>query len=172
VLTPQQLHEYKTLRDTIRERGTARVWVVLAGFTAWAGILLGTVSVIPAPVATVLPLLILAISFEIVFALHTGVERIGRYIQVFLEDESGWEHTAMALPGSGSDPLFANFFRIAAILNLVPVAFARAVPVEWVFVGVIHGLFIARVAMAGRRARGQRAQDLECFQRLKSGTSG
>ena len=124
----------------------------------------------PMPVATVLPLLILATTFEIAFALHTGVERIGRYIQVFLEDGSGWEHTAMALPArsvGGVDPLFANYFRIGAILNFVPAAFARPVPVEWVFVGAIHLLFIVRVAVARRQAGRQRAIDLEHFQRLK-----
>ena len=47
-----------------------------------------------------LPLLALAGVFEAVFALHTGVERVGRYIQVFYEsetpDSSNWEYTAMA----------------------------------------------------------------------------
>ena len=58
------------------------------------------------PIAALLPLLVLAGVFEAVFALHTGVERIGRYIQVFFEapGERAWEHTAMAFgrafPGS------------------------------------------------------------------------
>ena len=117
-LTPRELEEYKALRDTIRERGTTRVWVVLAGLAAWGGLVLATAAVMPMPVATILPLLILATTFEIAFALHTGVERVGRYIQVFLEDGSGWEHAAMALsdsPGGGVDPLFANYFRIGEI---------------------------------------------------------
>lgn len=168
-LTPRELEEYKALRKTIRQRGTARVWVVLAGLTAWGSLVLATAAVMPMPVATVLPLLILATTFEIVFALHTGVERIGRYIQVFLEDGSGWEHTAMTLPTSRGkvDPLFANYFRIGAILNVVPAATARAVPVEWAFVGAIHLLFIVRVALARRQAGRQRASDLEHFQKLK-----
>ena len=58
-------------------------------------LVLATAALMPLPVATILPLLFLATAFEIVFALHTGVERIGRYIQVFFEDGSGWEHTAM-----------------------------------------------------------------------------
>jgi hypothetical protein len=41
------------------------------------------------------------------------------------------------------------------------------VPVEWVFVGAIHLLFIARVALARRQARRQRAIDLEHFEKLK-----
>lgn len=168
-LTPRELQEYKTLRDTIRERGTARVWLVLAGFAAWGSLVLATATLMPLPVATVLPLLILAVTFEIVFALHTGVERIGRYIQVFFEEASGWEHTAMSLPGGGTDPLFANFFRIGAILNFVPAAFARPMPVEWAFVGAIHVLFIVRVAVARRQAGRQRKTDLERFQEIKAG---
>jgi hypothetical protein len=182
-LTPRELEEYRTLRDTIRERGTARVWVVLAGLTAWAALVLATAATLSVPVATILPLIILAATFEIVFALHTGVERIGRYIQVFFEEDltdsasplagpdvrppARWEHAAMGLPASGLDPLFANFFRIAAILNLVPAAFARPMPVEWIFVGAIHLLFILRVAFARRHAGRQRVLDLEHFQRLK-----
>jgi hypothetical protein len=168
-LTPRELEEFRTLRDTIRERGTTRIWVVLIGFSVWGGLVLATAAAMPIPVATVLPLLILATAFEIVFALHTGVERVGRYIQVFMEDGSGWEHAAMKLPASGVDPLFANHFRIGAILNFVPAAFARPVPAEWAVVGAIHLLFILRVAMARRRASRQRALDLEHFERMKSG---
>lgn len=170
-LTPRELAEYKVLRDTIRERGTVRVWVVVAGFAVWGALVLATAASMPIPVATILPLLMLATAFESVFALHTGVERIGRYIQVFLEDGTGWEHVAMSLPGSGPgsiDPLFANYFRIAAILNFVPAAFARPVPIEWGFVGTIHLLFIVRVAIAHRQAGRQRAIDLAHFQRLKT----
>ena len=77
----------------------------------------------------------------------------------------------MALPArsvGGVDPLFANYFRIGAILNFVPAAFARPVPVEWVFVGAIHLLFIARVAVARRQASRQRAIDLEHFQKTET----
>ena len=88
--------EYRALRDTIRERGTTRVWIVLAGLSAWAALAIGTFALAPFPAATVLPLLVLAAAFEIVFALHTGVERIGRYLQVFHEEASGWEHAAMS----------------------------------------------------------------------------
>jgi hypothetical protein len=173
MLTPREVEEYKALRETIRERGTTRVWVVFAGIGGWGALVLATAAVMPLPVATILPLLFLATTFEIVFALHTGVERIGRYIQVFFEDRSGWEHTAMALgqslPRSGVDPLFANYFRIAGILNFVPAAFARPMPVEWGFVALIHLLFIVRVAIARRQASRQRAADLERFQQIKDG---
>ena len=51
------------------------------------------------PVATLLPLLVLAVVFEAIFAIHTGVERVGRYLQVYFEapDETArWENVAMA----------------------------------------------------------------------------
>jgi hypothetical protein len=172
MLTPREVEEYKALRDTIRERGTTRFWVVVAGMAGWGALALATAEILALPAASVLPLLFLATAFEVVFALHAGVERIGRYIQVFFEEEgSGWEHTAMALgqtnPGGGTDPLFANHFRIAAVLNFVPAAFARPMPVELGLVGVIHVLFIARVALARRQAAGQRNADLERFRAIR-----
>ena len=170
-MTPSDLEEYRALRDTIRERGTTRVWIVLVGLSAWAALAVTTFALAPFPAATVLPLLVLAAAFEIVFALHTGVERIGRYLQVFHEEGSGWEHTAMAFaqefPAGGGDALFANFFRIAAILNVVPAALSRPLPVELAFVGIVHALFVARVEAARRQAGRQRALDLERFQQLK-----
>ena len=45
-LTPRELEEYRALRDTIRERGTTRVWIVLAGLVAWAGLVLATAAVL------------------------------------------------------------------------------------------------------------------------------
>ena len=42
----------------------------------------------PGPV-TLVPLLVSAATFEINFFVHTGVERIGRYIQVFYEERDG-----------------------------------------------------------------------------------
>ena len=45
--------------------------------------------------STLVPLLILVAGFEAIFALHVNVERIGRYLQVFHEDDDGWEQVAM-----------------------------------------------------------------------------
>jgi hypothetical protein len=66
----------------------------------------------------------LAAGFEAVFALHVGVERIGRYLQVFHEDAGGppaWERHAMAFgpPSAGGrvDPLFSGLFAAAAVLT-------------------------------------------------------
>ena len=35
-MTPREVQEYTALRATIRERGTARIWVFLALLVAWA----------------------------------------------------------------------------------------------------------------------------------------
>lgn len=177
-MTPRDLEEYKALRETIRERGTARVWIALAGLTAWAGLTIATAALATLPVATLLPLLILATAFEVVFSLHTGVERIGRYIQVFFEEEAdsrGWEHVVMAYGGTfgggtfggRSDPIFANMFLIAAVLNFIPAVFANPMPIEWGVVGSIHLFFIGRVVLARRQAARQRTIDLDRFRQLK-----
>jgi hypothetical protein len=171
-MTPRELEEYKALRATIRERGTTRVWVALAGFLGWAATATATAGLVAPPIATFVPLLVLAVTFEIVFSLHTSVERIGRYIQVFFEGaEPGWEQRIMAfgssgrMPGAG-DPLLAAYFWTAALFNIVPALIVGPLPVEWAAVGIGHVLFIARVALARRQAIGQRAKELERFQSL------
>jgi hypothetical protein len=172
----RELEEYRALRDTIRERGTARVWIFVIGFGIWGGLVMATVSIAALPEATLLPLLALAAVFEAVFALHTGVERVGRYIQVFYEAEASgllnWEHTAMAFgrafPSATVDPLFARFFWIATIFNFIPAVLAGAVLYEWVGIGLAHVLFIVRVVIAERHAAHQRATDLDHFLKLKS----
>jgi hypothetical protein len=174
-MTPRELEEYRALRATIRERGTARVWIFVVGFGMWGGLVMATVAIASLPEATLLPLLTLAAVFEAVFALHTGIERVGRYIQVFYEsetpDSSNWEYTAMAFgrafSGSASDPLFGRFFWIATLLNFIPALLAGAVRVEWTVIGLAHLVFIARVAVAERHAARQRAVDLDHFQKLK-----
>src|SRR5580765_7985942 len=96
---PERAHEeYTALRATIRERGTARVCLFTAGIVAWAALTVATAALASTPVATLLPLLVLASVFEAVFALHVGVERVGRYLQVFheIDDAASWEQTAMA----------------------------------------------------------------------------
>jgi hypothetical protein len=177
MMTPRQLEEYRALRETIRERGTARIWVVLAGLTSWAGLAIATTALAVLPIATFLPLLVLAATFEIVFSLHTGVERVGRYIQVFFEDDTigGWEHEAMAygraFPGSGPDPLFGFYFWLATVFNFIPAVLAQPVPLEWMVVGTVHALLMVRVGVARRQAARQRAIDLERFERLKASTT-
>jgi hypothetical protein len=173
-MTSRELEEYRALRATIRERGTARVSIAVAGFAAWAALTLTTATLTALPVATLLPLLVLAVVFEGVFALHTGVERIGRYLQVFHEDPSqpSWEHTAMAFgsrfPGRSSDPLFAPYFWMAILVNFAPAVSAGPVRVEWTVVGAVHVLAAARIVWARLQAARQRALDLERFRSLRA----
>jgi hypothetical protein len=178
----RELEEYRALRATIRERGTARVWIFVVGLALWAALVIAIAALASLPVATLLPLLFLTGLFEAIFALHTGVERIGRYVQVFYEDEPdlepsvrNWENVAMAFgtvsAGPGVDALFAHVFLLAALVNLVPAILAGAVVQEWTVIGVIHLLFIVRLFIARHRAGQQRALDLEAFRKLRHRSS-
>ena len=98
-----RLAEYESLRSTIAVRGTVRLVLVPAVVVAWAVTSAALIDVSPLPIATVFPLAILVAGFEATYSLHTGVERLGRYIQVFFEetehpewDGATWETTAMA----------------------------------------------------------------------------
>ena len=175
-MTAREQEEYRELRATIRERGTARLWTFLIGLSAWAGLTLAVLALASIPAAAILPLFVLAGTFEVVFALHVSVERIGRYIQVFYEetDDSGrkWEHTAMAfgraLVGTGADPLFAALFSLAILFNFVTSVSAGATRVELGVTGAAHTLVLVRVISARRLAARQRPADLERFRQIKS----
>jgi hypothetical protein len=173
-MSTQQQEEYRALRATIRERGTAKVWLLLAGMVGWGALTIATAALASLPVATFLPLLVLAVTFEAIFNLHVGVERIGRYLQVFHEGDSGWEHTAMSfgrpLKGTGTDPLFVAHFLIATLLNIVPALLAQPVQLELTVVGIAHLLFVIRVVLARGSASRQRAADLRRFEDMKLGS--
>lgn len=169
---PREQEEYRALRATIRERGTARVWVFVTGIAAWAALTIAIATLASPPVATVVPLLVLAATFEGVFALHVGVERVGRYIQVYFEEErGGWEHAAMAFGrpqgAAAPDALFAVPFLLAALCNVAPALIAQPTGPELVFVGGAHALFVLRLVAARIAASKQRAIDLARFQELR-----
>jgi hypothetical protein len=172
-VTGQPLDEraYDALRATIRTRGTARVALFIAGMCVWAVLSFALLLVPAVPLATVFPLVLLAATFEAVFGLHVGVERIGRYLQVFCDDR--WEATAMAfgapLAGTGSDPLFTVPFAIAVVCNFIPVMLAGPVPAELGVLGALHAVVIVRLLLAKRAASRQRAADLARFQQIKAG---
>jgi hypothetical protein len=172
--------EYRELRETIRTRGTARLWIVLTSFLGWAALALIAAVLGVAPALILVPLLVLAVAYEIVFSVHTAVERVGRYLQVFFEENGvvsstpagpGWEHYAMAygqrFPGSAPDPLFTAFFITAAFLNFMIVGVLGGLPVEYWSLGGIHLLFVIRVLAGHRQAGRQRARDLQRFRELK-----
>lgn len=166
-------HEFTALRQTIATRGTVRIVLLPVTLTGWAVLTVALMLFGDLPVAAVASLAVLAAGFEAIHALHVGVERIGRYLQVFYEareDGPRWETTALAvgpaLPGGGIDPLFSALFLAAAVLNLIPVMLPQPTAVEIAVIGTLHVVFVVRVVRARIAAARQRAVELESFRAL------
>lgn len=174
--------EYRVLRETIASRGSLRPLFTLIGVGLWAVILTAVLAWIPYPVAAVLPLLVLLATFEVIRPLHFGAERIGRYLQVFYEEEGqperplpltpSWERVAMRLstvPGTGGHPLFVPVFFLATIVNTLPVLLAQplATPIELAALGVPHAAFMIWLLNADRAMRSQRQSELTQFRALR-----
>jgi hypothetical protein len=167
--------EYQALRDTIRERGTVRLCSVLGGLAAWGALSIALLIAEIEGAITLVPLVVLASTYEINFFIHTGVERIGRYIQVFYEERAGstgWETIAMKYGAkfpSGLDPLFSIIFAAATVLN-----FLGSLPVAgrgsgWIALSVAgHLAFAYRMVRARVASRSQRALDLDRFRNFAS----
>src|SRR5262245_37592458 len=118
----------------------------------WAALMTVIVLFADLPVTSLLSLSVLVGGFEAIHALHVGVERIGRYRQVYYEAEGGearWETTAMAvgpaLPGGGIDPLFSLVFVCAAVINMIPAVIPGPNRLELGVIGAFHLVFIFRV---------------------------
>ncbi len=167
--------EYQALRATIRERGTFRMCAILIGLAAWGALALTLQINDLGGAATMIPFVVLAGTFELSLFVHTGVERIGRYVQVFHEETKNmiaWETTAMNygrnFPG-GLDPLFVTLFASAAVVNfLSSFAFTTRRP-GWIVVSLIaHAVFGWRLSWARRMSGSQRAIDLERYRKLRS----
>jgi hypothetical protein len=143
-------------------------------FIGWS-IVAGTLTVLGNnPATSLFSLMVLAAGFEAIHAMHVGVERIGRYLQVFYEANSSgpmWETTAMsvgpALPGGGIDPLFTVVFALATLLNLLPAMVPSPTLVELAVIGVMHAAFVVRLVRARGAATRQRAVDLESYRAVK-----
>lgn len=172
--------EYRSLRRTIQSRGSLRVGIALATWIGWAALAMwGWTSLAAGPVAGLMPLLVLVGGFEIVLSLHTGVERVGRYVQRMFESgrptPPAWEHVAVAMgprwlsPG-GLDPLFSLVFLFATWLNLVPSMLSGDVT-TLVVIGVPHVVFMVRVELARQFAAKQRAADLAALDAAISSNS-
>jgi hypothetical protein len=172
--------EYVALRETIRSRGGARPLAFLIGIVGWAALLVAVLTWLAQPLASVMPLLVLLATFEVVRSLHLGVERIGRYIQVFFEEgprssepttPPAWERTAMAfgpsLPGAGGHPYFLPVFFMATVVNFLAVLFPGPVPVELVTLGIPHLSFVIWLVYCDRGMRKQRATELARFRALR-----
>jgi hypothetical protein len=171
--------EYRALRETIATRGTCRMVLVPAALFGWALLAGGLVVFARRPLLSVLSLLALAAAFEAVHALHVGVERIGRFIQVFYEGESAgprWESTAMrlgpGLPGSGVDPLFTLLFVGAICANLLVVFIPSPSVAQATLLLLLHGAIGGRVVRARLAAGRQRTRDLEIFRRVRESEGG
>lgn len=172
-MTPRELEEYRALRATILQRGTARLCIVVAGVGVWAALAIASAALTQTPAATLVPLLVLAATFEVVFALHTGVERVGRYLQVFYEhdDEAAWERTAMSFgrtfKSGGIDALFSPVFWIATLFNLLPAFMSGPLAIDSAIVAAVHLLFALRIWTARTQSGRQRAIDLQRFEQLR-----
>lgn len=166
---PASSHEYQALRATIRERGTARVWLFAIGVAIWASLVLAAVALALPPVSALVPLIALAATFEAVFALHVAAERIGRYLLVFHGDQ--WERMAGSFGrvkgGPAVDPMFTVPFLLAAVVNLMPLLLTTPIVQELVLVGGAHAAFAARVLVARSAAGRQRTLDTGRFTEMK-----
>jgi hypothetical protein len=175
--------EFAVLRRTIAARGTVRMILFPVTMLGWASLALIVLMFSEAPLAVLFPLAVLVGGFEAIHALHVGVERIGRYLQVYYENPEtgpGWENTVTAvgpaLPGGGIDPLFSLVFVGAAFVNIIPalgslvIRDATLLPAptrtELGVIGALHLIFIIRVVRARGAAARQRAVELETFRAI------
>lgn len=170
--------EYRVLRKTIAARGSLRAILLVAGLAGWALVLVLVVAWVPNPVASAIPLVLLVAVFEALRGLHAGVERIGRYLQVFHEPAGppaappAWERTAMAfgpsLPGAGGHPLFIPVLVVATATNFLAVLLPGPLALELWTMAVPHTAFVIWMLIADRAARRQRATELARYQELKA----
>jgi hypothetical protein len=173
--------EYVILRRTIAHRGALRPILVLTGIGIWAAALIAVLALLPYPVAAAIPLLVLVVTFEVIRPLHFGAERIGRYVQVFYEEDGdpgralsdtpSWERVAMrfgTVPGVGGHPLFVPLFFLAVVVDVFLFGTMTApVTIETAFVAGAHGAFIAWMFITDRAMRKQRAIELERLRSMK-----
>ena len=155
----------------------------LSGFAAWAAVLAVILAWLPTPMASAVPLLLLLATFEVVRVLHLGVERIGRYLQVFFEEAGGraptrppaWEHTAMpfgpTVPGAGGHPFFLPMFLMASAVNFLAVLFPGPVMVELVTLAIPHVAFVIWMLYCDRGMRKQRTTELARYRALRDSLS-
>lgn len=171
--------DYLVLRQTIAQRGALRPILTLAGLGIWAVVLTAVLVLLPYPVGAAIPLLILIVTFEVIRPLHFGAERIGRYLQVFHEEEGdpsrplrdtpSWERVAMsfgAVPGVGGHPLFVPVFLLATAINYLGVLLPRPVAIEFSVMAVPHLAFIAWLVVTDRAMRHQRTTELARLREL------
>jgi hypothetical protein len=156
---------------------------MLCGTGIWAALLTVVLVLLPYPVAAAIPLLVLVITFEVIRPLHFGAERIGRYLQVFYEEQGepgreladtpAWERVAMrfgTVPGVGGHPLFVPAFVLACFVNYLAVLLPQPLGVEMSVMAIPHLAFIAWLVAAHRTMRSQRAIELARLRELATNT--
>lgn len=151
---------------------------ILTALVAWGALALGLLAAQLTGAATMVPVVVLASGFEVSFFIHTGAERVGRYIQVFYEEEqntTAWETSAMnygrSFPG-GVDPLFITLFASAAAVNFVSTFGLLTHRPGWMLLSfVAHLAFGWRLVNARRLSGSQRGIDLERFRSLRAASS-
>ncbi len=175
-MTPSS-EEYRALRSTIAHRGTVRMVLLPSVAAVWA--VLATVILVHStlPFATLLPLAVLVAGFEAASALHLGVERIGRFLQVFHEETNAgqpaprWETIAMLpAPPLGIDPLFSVVFSCLTIVNLSIAGVFQATAIELGALAAVHAVFLVRIVRVRARASTQRARDLAHYRAVRDTT--
>jgi hypothetical protein len=175
-MSPSQ-SEFTVLRQTIAARGTVRMVLLPVTVIGWTSITAALLQGLTVPgLLPLVPLSVLIAGFEAIHALNVGVERIGRYLQVYYDGRSDgpmWETTAMSvgpgLPGGGIDPLFTVVFIAVSALNLALAAPELRTMTAIVTLVPVHAIFWIRVIRARGAAARQRAVDLETYRAVKSG---
>jgi hypothetical protein len=171
--------EFTVLRHTISTRGTVRIILLPVTLIGWSALVSASLITGPvSPAASLFSLAILAGGFEAIHALHVGVERIGRYLQVYYEvgtDGPQWETTCMlvgpALPGGGVDPLFTLLLGGATLANLLPLLLGTPTRTELALLVALHAAFLIRLGRARWAAARQRTVELESYRAIRSGVS-
>lgn len=151
----------------------------MAGLGIWAVVLTAVLVLLPYPVAAAIPLLLLLVTFEVIRPLHFGAERIGRYLQVFYEEQGepgrplrdtpAWERVAMSfgvVPGVGGHPLFVPVFFLAAAINYLAVLLPRPMAIEYSVMAMPHLAFLAWLIASDRAMRQQRSIELARLREL------
>ena len=162
--------EFEALRATIRERGMLRLCAILAGIGVWAALVIALSITDLTGAATLVPLVVLLAAYEASFFIHTGVERVGRYLQVFFEEREerhGWETTAMEFGArfrGGPDPLFTTLFHLANLVDFT--ALVAWSPLWTALSFAAHAAMAYRIVRTKSFASQQRAVDLERFRSL------
>jgi hypothetical protein len=174
-MSPRQ-SEFTVLRQTIATRGTVRMVLLPLTVLAWTlAVALLNLGTTQEPLLGLVSLSVLVAGFEGIHALNVGVERIGRYLQVYYEGEPGgptWETTAMSvgpgLPGGGIDPLFTVVIAALTGLNLALSFPTLDATRDFAVVLPVHVIFWIRIIRARGAAARQRAVDLETFRAIRS----